>query len=90
LTSDTRVSDPSLACFEVEEVLPVDPKYLRSAVRDRRIGQLEVKKRGVRIDPEEVRRQINPRGDDSATLIIIPVNKKVTGLLTRRVAKPED
>ena len=85
LTSDTLVSDPALACFEVQEVLPVDPKHLRSAVRDRRIGTLEVKKRGVRIDPEEVRRQINPRGEGSATLIIVPVNKKVSGLLTRRV-----
>ena len=88
LTSDTLVSDPALACFEVEEVLPVDPKYLRSAVRDRKIGTLEVKKRGVRIDPEEVRRQINPRGEGSATLIIVPVNKKVSGLLTRRVVDP--
>ena len=84
-TSDTLVSDPALACFEVEEVLPVDPKYLRAAVRDRKIGTLEVKKRGVRIDPDEVRRLINPRGEESATLIIVPVNKKVSGLLTRRV-----
>jgi hypothetical protein len=88
LTSDAPVSDPALACFEVEEVLSVDPKHLRAAIRDRKIGTLEVKKRGVRIDPDEVRRQINPRGDESATLIIVPVNKKVSALLAHRVADP--
>jgi hypothetical protein len=85
LTSDKLVADPALACFEVEDVLSVDPKHLKAAIRDRRIGNLEVKKRGVRIDPEEVRKQINPRGDEEATLIIVPVNKKVSALLTRRV-----
>jgi hypothetical protein len=85
LTSDKLVADPALACFEVEDILVVDPKRLKAAIRDRRIGNLEVKKRGVRIDPEEVRKQINPRGDDTATLIIVPVNKKVSALLTRRV-----
>ncbi len=85
LTSDKLVSDPALACFEVEEVLPVDPKHMKSAIRKRRIGNLEVKKRGVRIDPEDVRKQINPRGDEAGTLIIVPVNKKVSALLTHRI-----
>jgi hypothetical protein len=88
LTSDRLVSDPALACFEVEEVLPVDPKHMKSAIRERRIGNLEVKKRGVRIDPEDVRKQINPRGDESGTLIILPVNKKTSALLAHRVTPP--
>jgi hypothetical protein len=89
LTGDSPITDPALACFEVVEILPVDPKYLRSAIRDRGIGNLEVKKRGVKIDPEEVRREIHPRGEGSATLIILPVKKKVAAILAHRVTAAE-
>jgi hypothetical protein len=85
LTSDQQVTDPALACFEVIEILPLDPKHLRSAIRERGIGNLEVKKRGVKVDPEDVRREVHPRGEGSATLIIVPVKKKVAALLTQRV-----
>jgi len=85
LTSDQHVADPVLACFEVLEILPLDPKHLRDAIRERGIGNLEVKKRGVKIDPEEVRKQVHPRGDQAATLIITPIKKKIAAILTRRV-----
>ncbi len=85
LTGDRHISDPVLACFEITEVLPLDPKHLRDAIRDRGIGNLEVKKRGVKIDPEEVRKQIHPRGDQAATLIITPVKKKIMAILAQRV-----
>lgn len=85
LTGDQTLSDPALACFEVTEVLPLDPKHLREAIRVRAIGNLEVKKRGVRIDPEEVRKQIHPRGDNQATLIITLLKKKVVAILAQRI-----
>jgi SAM-dependent methyltransferase len=86
LTGDRIVTDMALTCFEVLEVLPLDPKHLREAIRQRAIGHLEVKKRGVKIDPDEVRRQINPRGDNQATLIIAPIKKKVAAILAQRVS----
>lgn len=89
LTGDRVVTDPALACFEVLEILPVDPKHLRDAIRERGIGRLEVKKRGVKIDPEEVRKQIHPRGDNCATLIISPVRSKVAAILARRIGGSE-
>jgi hypothetical protein len=85
LTGDRNLTDPALSCFEVTEVLPLDPKHLREAIRERSIGILEVKKRGVKIDPEDVRTQIHPRGDNAATLIITPVKKKVVAILAQRV-----
>lgn len=85
LTSDQYVADPVLACFEVLEILPLDPKHLRDAIRERGIGNLEVKKRGVKIDPEEVRKQVHPRGDQAATLIITPIKKKIAAILAQRV-----
>ncbi len=85
LTGDRLVSDPILASFEVTEVLPLDPKHLRDAIRDRGIGNLEVKKRGVKIDPDEVRKQLHLRGDHSAALLITPVKKKIVAILAKRV-----
>ena len=79
------LNDPALACFEVTEVLPLDPKHLREAIRVRAIGTLEVEKRGVRIDPEEVRKQIHPRGDNQATLLITLLKKKVVAILAQRI-----
>jgi len=90
LTGDAPVSDPVLACFEVTEILPLDPKHLRDAVRERGIGHLEVKKRGVKIDPDEVRKQLHLRGDNSATLIITPIKKKIAAVLAKRVSLKEE
>jgi hypothetical protein len=85
LTGDQTLNEPALSCFEVMEILPLDPKHLREAIRVRAIGSLEVKKRGVRIDPEEVRKQIHPRGDNQATLIITLLKKKVVAILAQRI-----
>jgi hypothetical protein len=90
LTGDQTLNDPALSCFEVMEVLPLDPKHLREAIRVRAIGSLEVKKRGVRIDPEEVRKQIHPRGDNQATLIITLLKKKVVAILAQRIGSVAD
>jgi len=90
LTGDQLLDDPALACFEVSEVLPLDPKHLREAIRVRAIGTLEVKKRGVKIDPDEVRKQIHPRGDHQATLLITPLKKKIVAILAQRVGAAPD
>jgi predicted RNA methylase len=88
LTGDQEVHDPAMSCFEILEEVPLDMKYIRQAVRSRGIGNLEVKKRGVRVDPEDLRRQIHPRGEASGTLIVLPVRKQPVALLSRRVLSP--
>jgi hypothetical protein len=86
LTDDEIVDDPILSCFEVTEVLPFDPKYVKKAIRQRSIGNLEIKKRGVRVSPEQVRQEIRPKGDESATLLLLPVQRKVRAVLAKRVS----
>jgi len=85
LTGDDPVASPALSCFEVADVLPFDVKTVRAAVRERGIGNLEVKQRGLRISPEDVIAKIRAKGDDSATLILMRIDKKVRAVLTRRV-----
>jgi hypothetical protein len=44
--------------------------------RDHRVGRLEVKKRGVDLDPEKLRKEIVAVGDGDATLIVTPLGGK--------------
>ncbi|MGD9721652.1 MAG: hypothetical protein AB7O59_05810 [Pirellulales bacterium] len=83
-TGDAAVADPALACFEVEDVLPLDVKRVRALLRDRQIGRLEIKKRGVDCDPETLRKQFKLAGENAATLIVTRVRGRVTAILARR------
>ncbi len=84
LTGGSPIDDPALACFEVTEVLPYKVKQLRPLLRQRRIGRLEVKKRGVPLDPDRVRRELRVPGDHQATLLLTPLEGKVIAILAQR------
>ena len=84
LTADHPVDDPALAVFEVSDVLPFNVKRLKALLRERGIGRLEVKKRGVSHDPREIRKVLRVPGDQQATLIVTRVGGAVTAILTQR------
>ncbi len=87
LTSHQLIEDPLLSCFAVVEVFPFDIRKLRRALQARQIGQLEVKKRGVPLDPDTLRQQLKGAGDESATLLITPHAGSVRAILCRRAKK---
>ncbi len=89
LTKDQLINAPEISCFEVIETLPFNLRRVRTAIRQRQIGILEIKKRGVRIRPEHVRAEMDLRGDQSATLILLPQKKRVLAVLCRRVPPQE-
>ena len=89
LTSDRLIADPALAAFEVVAVLPLDRKQLKAYCREHNIGRLEVKKRGVPIDPERLRKEVIASGDCEATLIVTPAKGAVRALVTRRIGREE-
>jgi hypothetical protein len=84
------VADAALAAFEVQDVLPFDVKRLKRHLRERGIGRLEVKKRGVDVDPEIVRRRLQGKGDSAATLILARLRKQVRAILARRLGLRPD
>ena len=86
LTGPRSIDDAALACFEVADVLPLQLRKLALALRERSIGQLEIKKRGVNIDPERLRRDLKLRGDQSATLLITRIASRPSAILARRVS----
>ncbi|MDX6299213.1 MAG: hypothetical protein QOF53_427 [Nocardioidaceae bacterium] len=81
VTGDAALLTPFARSFEVLEELPYKEKSLRAALRERRIGRLTVKKRGVAVAPEDLRRRMALRGDREATLVLTRVAGKGTALL---------
>ena len=84
LTTDAPVSTPFAATFRVREVLPLDAKAIKRAVHEREIGVLEIKKRGVDIDPAEFRRRLAPKGTGSAALILTRISGARRAILAER------
>jgi hypothetical protein len=86
LTGDRPVEDIALDVFEIQDVLPLDRKQLRTYCRQRRIGRLEVKKRGLDVDPEQLRKDVIGDGDEKATHILSPVLGSLRAIVARRLA----
>ncbi|WP_119698637.1 THUMP-like domain-containing protein [Microbacterium halotolerans] len=85
LTGDAAATSPFVSSFRVRETLPADVKHLGKALRSRGIGTLEIKKRGVDIDPAVLRRKLGLRGDEAATLILTRIDGKRVAVLADRV-----
>jgi hypothetical protein len=83
VTSDQAFATPFARGYEVLEELPFKEKPLRAALRLRGVGRLTIKKRGVDVVPEDLRRRLAPRGDEEATLVLTRVAGKGTALLVR-------
>lgn len=71
--------------FRVLERFPLDVKTLKRELAQREIGTLEIKKRGVDIDPAEFRKKLAPSGDASATLVLTRIAGSRTAILVERV-----
>jgi hypothetical protein len=96
---DGRMLDPTIAwitaseppattfgqSFRVLERMPLDVKTLKRELAARGIGTLEIKKRGVDIDPAEFRKKLALAGDASATLVLTRIAGSRTAILVERV-----
>lgn len=87
LTSDAALTSPFVSSFRVQETLPFKVPTINAALRARGIGRLEIKKRGVDIDPAQFRRKLVLRGDDEATLILTRLGTRRVAILAERVSR---
>jgi SAM-dependent methyltransferase len=85
LSADTAARTPFAAGFRVLETLPFPEKDLKRALRARDIGTLEIKKRGVDVDPATLRTRLGLRGSQSATIVLTRVAGRHTALLVARL-----
>ncbi|WP_309126295.1 SAM-dependent methyltransferase [Kocuria sp.] len=84
LSSDEPVPTPLARTYRVREVLPHTVKVLKRWVREHEVGTLEIKKRGTDVTPEQLRRQLAPRGPHRATFVVTRTQAK-PGAPERRV-----
>lgn len=85
LTADDALPTPFATCFRVLDVFPYDERLLKRELAARAIGTLEIKKRGVDVDPARLRKKLSLHGANSATLILTRVAGRHTALLCERV-----
>ncbi|WP_205857299.1 class I SAM-dependent methyltransferase [Phytoactinopolyspora endophytica] len=81
LGGNVRVDTPFARGYEVVDTLAYDVKRLRRYVREHGIGILTIKKRGVGITPETLRKKLRPDGGAEATLIVTRVSGRATVLV---------
>ena len=83
VTASTPEHTPYAVGYEVLEELPFAEKKLRAALRERHIGRLTIKKRGVGVVPEQLRKRLALAGDEEATIVVTRVAGKATVLSVR-------
>ncbi|GIJ80148.1 hypothetical protein SAMN05443287_103383 [Micromonospora phaseoli] len=86
LYADQATSTPYARCLEVTDVLPFSLKRLRALLRERRVGRVEILKRGSALEPERLRRDLRLAGDQSASLVLTRVAGAPTVLVCRPTA----
>lgn len=83
LYTDAEVATPFARGYEIEEVLPFSVKRLRAALRARDVGVVTIKKRGIALDPDALRRSLKPSGTGTATVLVTRIAGAPTALLAR-------
>lgn len=85
ITADSAEQTPFAAGFRILEQLPYGERDLRRALRERGVGTLEIKKRGVDVDPAALRKRLALSGERSATLILTRIAGRHSALLAERL-----
>ena len=86
MTSPHPVSSPMVQCFRVRESVPYSPKNVHSLIAGAGLGTVEIKKRGIDVDPAALRTTLPLEGKATATLILTRVAGAKTAILADRVA----
>lgn len=84
LTADEFRPTPYATAFEVLEVHPFSELGLRHWARQHGIGTLEIKKRGIDLDPAVLRKRLKLRGSGAASVIVTRTADGAAFLVVRR------
>jgi hypothetical protein len=83
VTSDNCADVGYARRFAVIESMPLNVKALRAWLRDRDVGRVTIKKRGVTVDADGLRRQLRLSGSVEMTLVITRVRDHPVCLVVR-------
>lgn len=73
VTGHQEVQLPWARRYAVTDAMPFNVKALRALLRDRGTGNLTIKKRGVSLDADALRRQLRLTGEHETTIVITRV-----------------
>ena len=85
LTGDAALTSPFVQSFRVRETMPAHVKTISQVLRAHDIGRLEIKKRGMDIDPAAFRKKLSLKGSNAATLILTRTAAGRVAILADRV-----
>ena len=85
VSGDAAFHTPFARSYRVVAELPYRERQLRAALRERGIGTLTIKKRGVDVAPEQLRQRLALHGDDAATIVLTRVAGEGTALLVEPI-----
>lgn len=85
ITSAELPATPFGQAFRVVERFPLDVKTLKRELAARGIGTLEIKKRGVDIDPAQFRTKLALSGEAGATLVLTRIAGTRAAILVERI-----
>ena len=85
LFADIPRVTPFATAFEVLAELPLDERGLRRWVQEQGVGTLEIKVRGIDVDPAVLRKRLKPAGNASATLVLTPTPAGARVLVVTRI-----
>ena len=85
LSSNQFIHTPFAQAFKVIDIVPLDIRAITQYCRDAGIGTLEIKKRGVDIDPATFRTKLKLKGSASATLILTRAGDGRVAIMAERV-----
>ncbi len=88
VTSDRLVPTAHAHAYELTDVLPFNVKRLKALLRERGAGTVVIKKRGLAMTPEELRRKLKPEGPNTATVILSRVGDGHLMMIGRPVTAP--
>lgn len=87
LTTDSAIDSPLAAWFEVIETLPLRERGVADFLRARGIGAVEIKKRGVDVDPEQFKHRLKlGGGSDEAVVLLTRIAQRRIGIIARRIS----
>lgn len=85
LVAREAVATPFGRAFAVVEAMPWKEKTLKAWCREHAIGVLEIKKRGIELDPAALRRRLKLNGQASATVVLTPTGDGAQLLIVERL-----
>lgn len=68
---------------EVLDTMPYSIKPLRAYLKARGIGRVTIKKRGISVTPEQLRPQLNLKGDQECTIILTRIGNSKHVIITQ-------